>query len=328
MMTLVSQAIDCYIKEEIRLSQSDISSAVKSREWFLELVKKEIRQRTEQPVLFSERNLLYFGSYFKGTKVRSVDEFDVLVIIDSNTGQFKQNDVLIGNGLGNSNPNHKYDSSYLKSDGSGVSPIKTLNWLKEIVESATGKFGVETPIRNGQAITATIKSKNLKIDLIPAGIFKNTNNGDIFYNIPKGDKGNGWILTAPHNDIERLKKVAKGKNNFTNIIRICKHIRDNYHFVISSFAIETAIVEYGERNYWNNDLYNDLRAVLQMLAYTFRSGRIVDTFDSKNNLISGIDSLSWYAERLEKIVKEMDECDQLSDLDEVKNKIYSLFENG
>lgn len=135
----VSQALNWYIGEVIKLPQSDISSAVRSREWFIDQVKQEIKERTGEPALYPERNTLNFGSYFKGTKVRAVDEFDVLVILDTNNGVYSQNGISVGKGLGRSDPNHMFDENYKKSDGSGVSPTKLLNWLKDVVESATGK---------------------------------------------------------------------------------------------------------------------------------------------------------------------------------------------
>jgi hypothetical protein len=322
----VSQALGWYIGEVIKLPQSDISSAVRSREWFINLVKQEIRGRTGEPVLYPERNTLNFGSYFKGTKVAAVDEFDVLVILDSNHGVFSQNGIDIGSGLGRADPNHMFDEKYKKSDGIGVSPTKLLNWLKDVIESATGKYGVETPVRNGQAITATIKSKDLKLDLIPAGVFQHDVSGETFYNIPRGDQENGWILTTPHRDMERLKEVAHGRENFRNVIRLCKRIRDTYNFGVSSFAIESAVIGYAEMNSWYNDLYTDFRAVLKSLIKAFRSGKILDPFDNQNNLIAGIESLRWYADRLEKIIKGLDECADWEQ-DQVRERIYTILEN-
>ena len=323
----VSQALNGYIGEVIKLPQSDISSAVRSREWFIDLVKQEIRGRTDEPALYPERNTLHFGSYFKGTKVAAVDEFDILVILDSNNGVFRQNGISVGSGLGRANPNPKYNEEYKKSDGSGVSPTKLLNWLKDVVESATGKYGVETPVRNGQAITATIKSKDLKLDLVPAGVFRHNSSGETFYNIPRGDRGNGWILTTPHRDIERLKEVAYNKKNFRNVIRLCKRIRDTYNFSVSSFAIESAIVEYADGNYWYGDLYLDFRVVLKSLIGAFREGEIRDPYNSQDNLIAGVESIGWYADRLEKIVEGMDECAGWTRQDEVRERIYELLEN-
>lgn len=323
----VSQALNWYIGEVIKLPRSDISSAVRSREWFIDKVLQEINRRTGEPELYPERNTLKFGSYFKGTKVATVDEFDLLVILDSNKGLLSQNGINIGTGLGRADPNPKYYERFMKSDGSGVSPTKLLNWLKDIIESATGKYGVEAPVRNGQAITATIKSKDLRLDLVPAAVFKHSVSGEIFYAIPKGDQGNGWIATAPHRDMERLKEVAQGKKNFRNIIRLCKRIRDTYNFRVSSFAIESAVVGYAERNYWNNDLYPDFRVVLKSLIKLFRGGEIPDPFDNKNNLIAGVERLDWYADRLEKLIDSMDECADWARQDQVRQRIYEILEN-
>ncbi len=323
----VSQALNWYIREVIRLPQSDISSAVKSREWFIDQVIKEINGRTDEPTLYPGQNTLYFGSYFKGTKVAAVDEFDVLVIIDSNNGVFSLNGVGIGTGLGHADPNPKYYERYKKSDGSGVSPRKLLNWLKDVVASATDKYGVEEPVQSGQAITVTIKSKDLKIDLVPAGVFRHNVSGETFYNIPKGDHENGWILTAPQREIERFKAVAKDKENFRNVIRLCKRVRDTYNFGVSSFAIESAVVGYGERNYWYGDLYRDFRAVLWSLAEAFRGGVILDPFENQKNLIAGVTSLDWYADRLEKIIEGMDGCVDWERQDEVRERVYEILEN-
>ena len=323
----VSQALNGYIGEVIKLPQRDISSAVRSREWFIDLVKQEINGRTGEPALYPGQNTLYFGSYFKGTKVAAVDEFDVLVILDLNNGVFSQNGISVGKGLGRADPNHLFDERYKLSDGSGVSPTKLLNWLKDVVESATGKYGVEAPVRNGQAVTATIKSKNLKLDLVPAAVLQHNSSNEVFYAIPRGGQGNGWIATAPHRDMERLKEVAHGKENFRNVIRLCKRVRDTYNFGVSSFAIEAAVVGYAERNYWYGDLYPDFRAVLKVLIKAFREGVIPDPFDNQNNLIAGVASLDWYADRLEKIIEGMDACADWERQDEVRERVYEILEH-
>ncbi|WP_157203703.1 hypothetical protein [Methanoculleus bourgensis] len=54
---------------------------------------------------------------------------------------------------------------------------------------------------------------------------------------------------------------------------------------------------------------------------------IPDPFDNQNNLIAGVESIGWYAERLEKIIEGMDECADWTRQDEVKQRIYELLEN-
>ena len=323
----VTAAIRKYVNEELRLSQSDISQTLRSREWLLKRIDNVINARYREPVLYSQQKFVYFGSYFKGTKVKAVDEYDVLVVIDSNGGMYSQGGTKIGDGQGYASPNHKYDSKYYKSDGSGISPAKMLNWLRGVVEEVTSAFGGEAPIRNGQAVTATIKSSNVSIDLVPAGIFNKTADGSTFYNIPRGDAGNGWITTSPRADIDLLNLVAKDKSDFRNVIRITKRIKDAYDFKVSSFAIESAVVTHGLLNEWHNDLFLDVAQSLLTLSTYFTNGSILDPYDRSNNLIDGVSSLNWYASRLSTIVDRLLKCAKMNDQAAINAWVYRAFEN-
>jgi hypothetical protein len=323
----VSKAIEHYIVEHIQLQQSDITQSARSREWLLGRINSKIAERFKEPVLYTPTPFVYFGSYFKKTKVRVVDEYDVLVVIDSYGGQFSSGGQKTGVGQGSASPNYKYEGkNYFKSDDSGISPTKILNWLKGIVSDVVASFGGEAPIRNGQAITATIKSSNITIDLVPAGIFERVTDKKIFYNIPRGDKADGWITTAPEDDMAALNAVARDKDNFRNIIRICKRIKDTYNFKASSFAIEKIIVDYGNTYQWINDLYRDCRGALWYMTKIFREGTVSDPF-SGNNLLDGVENLEWYAERIEKIVGVLDTCVNISDQTRVNELVIRAFEN-
>ncbi|MEK6840253.1 MAG: hypothetical protein AABX72_04885 [Nanoarchaeota archaeon] len=142
-----------------------------------------------------------------------VDEYDVLVLIDSYSGSYSRGGKQVGIGQGSADPNPKYYKKFYKDDGSGVSPAKMLNWLKGVADEVVGTFSGEAPVRDGQAITSTIKSKGLKIDLVPAGVFVN-GNGTLFYNIPDGTAANSWITTSPELDISELNRLAKDRNKF------------------------------------------------------------------------------------------------------------------
>lgn len=327
-MADLTKLIRRFVQENIALSQKDISESAKSREWFLSKIKSKVEEKTNEPSLYQGTPFIYFGSYFKGTKVSDADEYDVLVVIDSNTGQFTQSDVKTGEGLGNANPNHKYDMKYKKSDGSGVSPAKMLNWLRSIVEEVVESFGGSAPERSGQAITATIASKNVKIDLVPAGIFKHAQQTEtLFYNIPKGDKSNGWIVTSPKKDMELLSALAKDRSDFKNVIRILKYIKKKYNILVSSFAIECSVVELVRHNSWANIVSTDLIASMKYFANALKEGKISDSFDSNNNLLSNIDNLSWYSERIEGIIEVLNNQVNEYDEDRAYQRICKAFSN-
>lgn len=326
-MADVSKSIEAYISDVIRVPRVDVSSAIKSREWLLQRVHNEIESRTNEPTLYAEERMFLYGSYAKGTQVATVDEFDIMLVMDSNTGVFTLSGQQIGDGLGKATPNHRYDNRFMKEDGTGVSPAKILNWTKGIVAKAVEPFGGDAPDRDGQSVTAIIKSKDLKIDFVPGGIFKRRADGKVFYDIPKGDRGNNWILTAPQDDIARLNSTASGRSNFRNIVRIAKRIKYTYNFLVRSFSIESAVVDYALASTWHNNLYFDTYLVLDSLAAAFRSGSIPDPFDSSINLIAGVAQLDWYAERLNKINVGLMDCDKIADQARADDKVRRLFDN-
>lgn len=326
---LVKNAINHYLNNHITLSQRDISAAAKSREWFLKRIENVINNRINEPKLYSENggSFVNFGSYFKGTKVSDVDEYDILVVIDSNNGVYTSAGEKIGFGQGSVSPNPKYLKRYFKEDGSGVSPSILLNWLKGIVEEVVFSYGGEAPIRDGQAITATIKSMGLKIDLVPAGIFKN-NSGTVFYNIPDGSVRNDWITTSPKLDIDNLNDLSKNRADFKNIIRIMKKIKDTYNLKVSSFTVEMSVVNYVQGNDWYNELFTDTVLSIRHLAGLFQSGIIEDIYNQNQNLISKVQNLDEYTQRLNTIADRLVRWnDGVDSQDEVIEKVTNCFNN-
>lgn len=327
---MVKKAIRHYLDNHIILSKNDISAAAKSREWLLKRIENVINNRSCEPKLYpsSTENFVYFGSYFKGTKVSNVDEYDVLVVIDSNFGFFSREGAQIGTGQGNINPNPKYDRKYFKEDNSGVSPSKMLNWLKSVVDEVVESYNGEAPIRDHQAITATIKSQDLKIDLVPAGIFKD-GQGKIFYNIPDGSSKNSWITTSPRLDIDKINELSKDRNDFKNIIRIIKKVRSTRRLQINSFPIEMALINYVHKNVWHNDLFVDTVLSIRHFAELLNKGVIEDIFNLNQNLLLEVDNLETYARRLNGIADQLVVWNSGNyTQEEVTEKVVACFENN
>lgn len=78
-----------------------------------------------------------------------------------------QNGIGIRSGLGRSDPNNMFDEKYEKSNNSGVSLTKLLNWLKDVVDCARGVrgrcTGAERPRDHGND-----QIKGLKLNLVPS----------------------------------------------------------------------------------------------------------------------------------------------------------------
>lgn len=287
----VNTEFNKFINNNLTLSQKDISSAVTSREWLINNIINKIAEKTDCPQLYSENNLKYiqFGSYFKGTKVSNVDEFDIMLIIDTTNGQFLKGEVKDGNGIGNTSPNPLYSSKYYKDGTSSVSSRKLLNWLKDIIDEILEPYGCEPSERDGQAITACIKSKNLHIDFVPGCIFQRvgtTDSDGIFYIIPKGDINCGWIETNPRIDKQIITDISLSHSQFKNTIRLFKYLFKNSYMVkISSYAVESSLVDFENKSLlFDNFDYDFIGALLHIISLV-ENEIIPDMRDSNINLL-------------------------------------------
>ncbi|WKV08576.1 hypothetical protein PQ743_05000 [Thermoanaerobacterium thermosaccharolyticum] len=311
----INSEFNRYIKEYLALSQKDITTKVKSREWLINNIIRKIKEKSDCPQLYKENGQKYltFGSYFKGTKVSDVDEFDIMLIVDSNGGVFKQGGIQTGEGIGIIDPNPKYFQKYRKdNDPESVSPRKIMNWLKDIIDEVLEPYGCEPGEKNGQAITAYIKSKDISIDFVPGGIFRKVGSNEIFYTIPKGDADGGWIITNPRVDKEIVNQTGSKYKQFKNSIRLFKYIfKESYNVKISSYAVESAHIDFERKNYFYDDYKYDFINILNHFITLVQNKKIPDMRDNSINLISDIN---------------YDAC--LQKLNRIKERFLDLDENS
>jgi len=311
----INSEFNRFIKENLALSQKDITLKVKSREWLINSIIRKIKEKSNCPQLYKENGQEYitFGSYFKGTKVADVDEFDIMLIIDSNGGVFNQGGIRTGEGIGNIDPNPKYHQKYRKdNEPEYVSPRKIMNWLKNIVDEVLEPYGCEPGEKDGQAITAHIKSKDIYIDFVPVSIFKKVGSEEIFYTIPKGDADGGWTITNPRVDKEIVNQTGTKYKQFKNSIRLFKYIfKESYNVKISSYAVESAHIDFERKYYFYDDYKYDFINALNHFITLVQNKKIPDMRDNSINLISNIN---------------YDAC--LQKLNRIKEKFLDLDENS
>ena len=312
----INSEFNKFITNNITLDQEDISKKAESRKGIIDTVISKIKEKTDCPQVYKENNVEYihFGSYFKGTKVSNVDEFDVMLIVDSNGGIFSIGDTKKGEGQGIVSPNPKYNGNYHKEDNSGVSPRKIMNWLQNTIEEALDKtkYKVEV-IKDGQAVTVKNEKEEYAVDFVPGGIFKDINTNEIFYIIPKGDANLGWIITNPNVDKEIIKDKSSNNSQFKNTIRLFKYLfKESYNVTISSYAVESAVVDYEDNNYFWNDYSYDFEGVLNHIINLVEGGNIPDMRDSSINLLGEINKQATL-DKLNRIKNKYSELDENSD---------------
>lgn len=314
--SIETKKLEKFKKDYITLDKKDIEACSKSRESFISQFKKKVKDDKDGPQLYSEEPTINFGSRFDGTQYGDLDEMDIMLVIDSNNGYFYTGEKTIGNGLGIQSPNHKYDSKFKKDNNSGVSGTKLLNWVKgiatDIIEN--GYSASVKPKRDGQAVTVEVKSLGLSFDLVLAGIFEHTEGKGDFYNIPDGKASNGWILTNPKADKAMITDLNSEKENFCDVIRVIKFIRDYYNITLSSHIVKSSVADYAEnKNYglaWKDDFWIDLKGSLSHLESSLREKHVPDLLISyttgvHENLISGIDNNEVCAGKVLKVIDRL-----------------------
>ncbi|MEG1482842.1 hypothetical protein [Clostridium sp.] len=324
----VNSEFNKFIDNNITLDQGDISKKAESRRDIIDAVIKKIKEKGDCPQVYKENNTEYihFGSYFKGTKVGNVDEFDVMLIIDSNEGIFSVGGTKKGEGQGGLSPNPKYNGNYNKEDESGISPRKIMNWLKNTIEEALDKTKYKVDIiKDGQAVTVKNEKEYYAVDFVPGGIFKDINTQEIFYIIPKGDANLGWIVTNPNIDKEIIKDKASTNSQFKNTIRLFKYLfKESYNVTISSYAVESAVVDYEEINYFWNDYSYDFEGVLNHIINLVENDNIPDMRDNEINLLGTINKQA----TLDKLCRIKDKYNKLDEnSDDFSDNVEAFLKN-
>lgn len=174
------------------------------------------------------------------------------------------------------------------------------------------KYKVEV-IKDGQAVTVKNEKEEYAVDFVPGGIFKDINTDEIFYIIPKGDADLGWIITNPNVDKEIIKDKASNNSQFKNTIRLFKYLfKESYNVTISSYAVESAVVDYEKNNYFCNDYSYDFKGVLKHIISLVEAYNIPDMRYDSINLLGSINKQATL-DKLNRIKNKYNELDENSD---------------
>lgn len=160
-----------------------------------------------------------YGSFERKTKIRELDDIDLLVILDGNdTVPRPQPDYVYYLRLSSEEaPLYRF-----KDDGFDfVNSTKILNRIRDSLKEVTHyeKAGIK---RTEQAVTLKLSSYPWAYDIVPAVEIPDGNSGaDGCYLIPDG-KGN-WIRTDPRRDAKALEPLRKEHSGyFLKVMRLLK----------------------------------------------------------------------------------------------------------
>ncbi len=231
MATTVNNAFNEFLNNCVNLDSEKTKKARASRDWLIQNFKS---------LDFDINNHIHFGSFARRTKIRPLDDIDLMVAL-SNSGisyekQWGEEVFTIKAG--------SYSSLAPYCDNGVLNSRKVVNalvsWLKKIPSYQHAEIK-----RNQEAATLKLKSYEWNFDIVPCFLVRDQFYpfGD-FYLIPDGT--GKWKKTDPRIDRDKLIALNRKYNGkVLNLIRIVKYWnRRKTMPTISSYLIENIVANY------------------------------------------------------------------------------------
>lgn len=263
MATTVNNAFAEFLKNNVNLDTTQATTARNSRDNLL----NNIISFSGDSDFFSinKANSLYFGSFARHTKLRPLDDIDIMVCIsatDDRTYSYAGNDVyyMKANQDDKRNGLNTYNTDHLNSTKVINRFISKLSDLSDYSKAEMHK--------NQEAATLKLKSYTWNFDIVPCFYCK----GD-FYLIPDG-KGN-WKKTDPRIDNKRTSEINQSHDGHVlELIRLVKFWNSRrITTTVGSYLLECMILNRYENkakseNWWVDMEFRDTMLYLSSAIYS------------------------------------------------------------
>lgn len=283
MARTIQSALKQMIEENVNMPSERVKKARASRDWLLERI--ENFEKNTQHLYFCKNFNLHFGSFSRRTKVRPIDDIDIMIGLNGHLLYWK--DIY----------DYKNCSIHLKSDvqtsglwkdclneDKSLNSTKLLNKFKYALTNIS-HYESANIHRSQQAITLKLSSYEWNFDLVPC--FHTTSG---VYLIPNG-KG-GWMKTNPEKDQELVTSINKKHNgNFLELVRLVKYWNskafDRKANIESSYLLEVMLANYYSSRESLSNIEYEFEQSLNYLRDNIRN-----TVDDPKNIEGNLNHLS------------------------------------
>ena len=239
----------------MNLTQNDYENGRSSRNWLFNQISKFPERNADFPTLAPAYNLT-FGSFGRKTKIRPLDDIDIMVGLNGFNGKYTTYSDYI------KIDTDKMPDAKLRSFDDGNNNInsrKILEIFKKELKNIPQYESAEIK-RNHEAVTLQLKS-GLNFDIVPCFHTTKEIDGREYYLIPDGD--GTWKKTDPKIMQDKLSIVNQNNNgNVLNQVRLVKYWNKRQTMPsISSYLLETLVMNYYNTHSFVN-IKNDFRSNL------------------------------------------------------------------
>lgn len=263
MPTTIVSALNQLISDHVNMSSNRVIRARDSRDWLLDTIKKF--EREGKYLHFCDKFNLHFGSFARRTKIRPIDDIDLMIGLSGhnlywidNIEDYKDCSIHLQSGV---------EPSLWKDcldDDNSLNSIKLLNIFKSALNNVSHYKSADIH-RMQQAVTLKLSSYEWNFDLVPC--FHTTSD---IYLIPNGF--GKWMKTDPRKDKELVTSVnQKHSGNFLELVRLVKYWNSksftNKPKFNSSYLLEVMLSNYYQSQTYLGNLEKEFEKCLLYLSY-------------------------------------------------------------
>lgn len=279
------QGFSHFRQQTVDLDSEQVKVARKSRDYLQEQIMITANNHNDFPPVTGSYKP--FGSFARNTKVRPLDDIDMLVMLNG------RDTTCICNGSyvcdlrvdATTSPLYRFTGN-----NNYVNSTLVLNSLKRGLSNVANYKKAEIK-RNGVAVVLNLKSYDWVFDIVPCLPVGSNGNTD-YYIIPNG--AGQWMKTDPRIDQDNITSANQTQNgNLIPLIRLIKYW-NTYSRVaprIGSYYLETMLIN-GLGNQWVT-LSNNTRSNVP-LAFQTLASRITQSCPDPKGLGSDLDAgMDW-----------------------------------
>ncbi|MFC6040329.1 nucleotidyltransferase [Paenisporosarcina macmurdoensis] len=281
----VITAFNEFQKDTVNLDTNLNDRAKRSKNWLLEKISKFDSTVENFPLLYPKIDI-HFGSYARKTKIRELDDIDLMIGLNAqgSTHAEYSNRIEI----------HVSDKAtnllrLCHPQGNVLNSKRVINKFVSACENIPQYNNADIK-RNQEAATLKLSSYTWNFDIVPCFITQENSDGETFYLIPDG---NGhWKKTNPRLDKERASLINQSHDgNVLQAIRIMKYWNRRVAMpTITSYLLETIILNYYKANTNKASSYVDIE-IPKILNYLYDN--ILGDINDPKNIQGNINGLTF-----------------------------------
>jgi hypothetical protein len=263
MASTVNNAFADFLRDTVNLDSDETKIARNSRDWLIGQINNLSSKDSYFPVLYQEEHL-YYGSFARRTKIRPLDDIDLLACMSAQFSTYLEYNDRIELTVGQNADRLKrlcHDGTHL------INSIKVINQFVKSL-GAVSHYKKADIKRNQQAAVLNLSSYAWSYDIVPCFMTALDSWGKTYYLIPDG-KGH-WMKTDPRIDKEQATSInQQHSGRVLNVLRLMKFwTKRPIAPTIPSYLLETMVFNYYANKTSETSSYPDVEIpyVLDYLA--------------------------------------------------------------